>query len=163
MRKILLFASFCIAAGAAQAQIKCWNDANGKRVCGDAPPAGAKVTTLNAPSGGSAPAAPAPAPGAKDDAKAASKGPLTPAEREQDYRKRQAESAKAAEKAAQAQRDADAKRDTCQRARAALAQYESGQRIAMTDAKGERYFMDDNQLAAEAAKARQVAQEACGN
>jgi type IV secretory pathway VirB10-like protein len=143
---------------AAQAQIKCWNDANGKRVCGDAPPAGAKVTTLNTPSG---PSAPAPAPGAKDGAKAASKAPLTPAEREQEARKRQADSAKAAEKAAQAQQDADRKRDTCQRARAALAQYESGQRIAMTDAKGERYFMDDNQLAAEAAKARQVVQESC--
>jgi hypothetical protein len=164
MRKTLLFVTFAAAGAAfsfvAQAQIKCWNDDNGKRVCGDAPPAGAKVTTLNAPSG---PSAPAPAPGAKDDAKAAGKGPLTPAEREQDYRKRQAESAKAAEKAAQAQRDADAKRDTCQRARAALAQYESGQRIAMTDAKGERYFMDDSQLAAESAKARQVVQESCGN
>jgi hypothetical protein len=31
----------------------------------------------------------------------------------------------------------------------------------MTDAKGERYFMDENQLAAESAKARQVMQESC--
>ena len=162
MRKLLLFVAFA-AAGAAlsftvQAQIKCWNDANGKRVCGDAPPAGAKVTTLNAPSG---PSAPAPAPGAKDGAKAASKGPLTPAEREQEYRKRQAESAKAAEKSAQAERESAARKDTCDRARAALSQLESGQRIAMTDAKGERYFMDEDQKAAEMAKARQVVQDAC--
>ena len=159
MRKILLFAVFCVAAGSAQAQIKCWNE-NGKRVCGDAPPAGAKVTTLNAPSGG---AAPAPAAAAKGDAKAASKGPLTPAEQEQEYRKRQAEQAKAAEKSAQAQRDAAAKQDNCNRARDALNQLQGGQRIARTDANGERYFLDDNQIAAEAAKARQVAQEACGN
>lgn len=158
MRKTLLLMTFAAAGAAfsiaAQAQIKCWNDANGKRVCGDAPPAGAKVTTLKAPSGGSAPT---PAP----DAKGASKAPLTPAEREQEARKRQADSAKAAEKAAQEKQDADRKRETCERARAALAQYESGQRIAMTDAKGERYFMDENQLAAESAKARQVMQESC--
>lgn len=162
MRKILLLLGLCVAAGAAQAQIKCWNDANGKRVCGDAPPAGAKVTTLKSPSGPGAPA-PAPAAGAKDSTKAASKGPLTPAEQEQEYRKRQAEAAKAAEKSAQAQRDAAAKQDTCNRARAALSQLESGQRIALTDAKGERYFMDDSQKAAEIAKARQVVQDACSN
>ena len=160
MRKILLFLGLCVAVGGAQAQIKCWNDANGKRVCGDAPPAGAKVTTLKGPSG---PATPAPAPGAKDGAKAASKGPLTPAEQEQEYRKRQGEASKAAEKSAQAQRDAAAKQDTCNRARAALSQLESGQRIALTDAKGERYFMDDDQKAAEIAKARQVVQDACSN
>ena len=163
MRKVLV--SVILAAGAAafsfaaQAQIKCWNDANGKRVCGDAPPAGAKVTTINTPSG---PAAPAPAAGAKD-AKAASKGPLTPAEQAQDFRKRQADEQKATEKAAEEKRAADAKRDTCNRAREALTQLESGQRIARTDASGERYFLDDNQIAAEAAKARQVAKDACGN
>jgi len=160
MRKILLLVSLCVATGAAQAQIKCWNDANGKRVCGDAPPAGAKVTTLSSPSG---PSAPAPAAGAKDGAKAASKGPLTPAEQEQEYRKRQAEQAKAAEKSAQAQKEASAKQDDCNRAREALNQLQSGQRIARTDASGERYFLDDNQIAAEAAKARQVAKDACGN
>ena len=160
MRKIILWIGLCVAAGTAQAQIKCWNDANGKRVCGDAPPAGAKVTTINTPSGPSAPAA---APGAAPGAKAASKGPLTPAEQEQAYRKRQADAAKSAEKSAQTQKDAAAKQDTCNRARAALSQLESGQRIALTDAKGERYFMDDSQKAAEIAKARQVVQDACSN
>ena len=31
--------------GMAQAQIKCWVEASGKRACGDSPPAGAKVLT----------------------------------------------------------------------------------------------------------------------
>jgi hypothetical protein len=160
MRKILLLLALCVAAGAAQAQIKCWNDANGKRVCGDVPPAGAKVTTLKAPASGDAP--PAPAAAGKDGAKKdASKGPLTPAEQEQEYRRRQAEQAKAAEKSAAAQKDDAAKQDNCNRAREALNQLQGGQRIARTDAKGERYFLDDNQIAAEAAKARQVAQDAC--
>jgi hypothetical protein len=154
MRKILLFVGFCVAAGGAQAQIKCWNE-GGKRVCGDAPPAGAKVTTLKGPSG---PATPAP--DAKDS-KAASKGPLTPAEQEQAYRKRQAEEKKAAEKTAAAEKESAAKRENCERARAALRQYETGQRITTTDAKGERVFLDDAQVAQESEKARQAVQQNC--
>jgi len=159
MRKILVFLAFGLAAGAAQAQIKCWNE-GGRRVCGDAPPAGAKVTTLKGSTGGEAP--PAPAAAAKDGAKGdAKKGPLTPAEQEQEYRKRQAESQKAAEKAAAKEKDAATKRDNCERARDALRNLESGQRIARVDSKGERYFPDDAQIAQETARARQSAKEAC--
>ena len=52
-------------AGAAQAQIKCWTGANGKRACGDVPPPGARLET---PKGAPAPkvSAPAPAPAATD-------------------------------------------------------------------------------------------------
>ena len=161
MRKILVFLLFAATAalcsGAAQAQIKCWNE-GGKRVCGDAPPPGAKVTTLK---GSSGPADPAPSPAAKDGEKAEKKGPMTPAEREQDYRKRQAEAQKAAEKAATERKDADAKRANCEQARDAVRQLESGQRISRTDAKGERYFLDESQMAQEAAKARQIVQESC--
>lgn len=161
MRNMLFLLLAGLAAGAAQAQIKCWNE-GGKRVCGDAPPAGAKVTTLK---GASAPAEPAASAkdGAKDakDAKAAKRGPLTPAEQEQEYRKRQAESQKAADKQAAERKDAEAKRENCDRAREALRSFESGGRVARTDAKGERYFLDDAQIAQETAKARQIAQESC--
>ena len=108
---------------------------------------------------------PAPSAAGKDaakDAKAAKRGPLTPAEQEQEYRKRQAESAKAAEKQAAERKDAEAKRENCANAREALRSYESGGRIARTDAKGERYFMDEKQIAAETAKARQVVKDNCG-
>ena len=164
MRKTLVFlmlaAAAAVSSGGAQAQIKCWNE-GGKRVCGDAPPAGAKVTTLR---GASGPADPGPAPAAKDgakDAKAAKRGPLTPAEQEQEYRKRQAESLKAAEKQTAENKDADSKRENCERAREALRSYESGGRVARTDAKGERYFLDESQIAAETAKARQIARDSC--
>jgi hypothetical protein len=43
-------------AGAAQAQIKCWTGANGKRACGDTPPPGARLET---PRGAPAPKVPA--------------------------------------------------------------------------------------------------------
>ena len=163
MRKMLVFVILAAAGAAfsltAQAQIKCWNDANGKRVCGDVPPPGAKVTTIRAP----AAPPPPPATASKDGAavKDAKKGPMTPAEREAEYKKRQAEAQKAAEKAALEEKNAQAKRENCERASAALRQFESGQRIQRTNAQGERYYLDDAQLAQEAARARQEQQEAC--
>ena len=156
MRKILGFVTFGLAfglaAGAAQAQIKCWNQ-DGRRVCGDAPPAGAKVTSLKSPSAPSAPDAPAD----KDSKKA----PLTTAEREQEARKKQAESQKSAQKAEEDRKNEAAKRDNCERAKESLRGLESGQRIARTDAKGERYFLDDAQVAAEVDRARQISKDAC--
>jgi hypothetical protein len=143
-------------AGGAHAQIKCWTTADGKRACGDAPPAGAKVKTVKAPAAAPADSA---APGAA--AKDAKKGPMTAAEREQDYRKRQADQKKSTEKADQEKKDTDAKRENCERAREALAAIEGGQRIQRTDAKGERYFLDDAQREQEASKARQIAQQSC--
>lgn len=151
MRTILLFLAFGLAAGAAQAQIKCWNE-GGRRVCGDAPPAGAKVTTLKAPTAPDAP------PAAEKDAK---KAPLTPAEREQEAKKKQAESQKSAQKAEEDRKNEAFKRDNCDRAKEALASFESGQRVMRTDSKGERYFLDDSQIAAEAARARQIAKDSC--
>jgi hypothetical protein len=150
----LAFAA-AVAGGTAQAQIKCWNEA-GKRVCGDAPPAGAKITTMRAPASGAAPAA---AP--KADGKAARKGPLTPAEQEQEYRKRQLTAEKAAEKAETERKQAEAKRENCGRATEALRALESGQRITRVDAKGERYFLDDAQIAQETAQARKAVQDSC--
>lgn len=150
MHRIVFFIAAAALAASAQAQIKCWNE-NGRRVCGDAPPPGARVTTLK----GAAADAPAPASATKD-----AKKPMTPAEQEADYRRRQAESAKAAEKSASAQKDSDARRENCERAKEALRSYETG-RVTRIDANGERYFLDDAQIAQESAKARQTMQESC--
>ena len=168
MGKLLLSLVLALAAAGAHAQIKCWNDASGKRVCGDVPPPGAKTTTFRTPA---APEAPPAAKGSKDagkdgkdaakDGKDAAKGPLTPAEREQDFRKRQAEAQKAAAKAEDQRKDADTKRENCERARASLQTYEAGGRIMRTDAKGERYYLDDAQVAKETASARQAVQQWC--
>lgn len=169
MIKTLVLLIALAFAGVAQAQIKCWTAANGKRACGDTPPPGAKVTTIRTPAG---PSAPIPGPGATGPgatgpgatapaSKAPSKGPLTPAEREQEYRKRQAEAQKNAEKLAQDRKDADAKRENCARARESLRGLESGQRISRTDAKGERYFLDDAQREQEAARSRELVKQSC--
>ena len=148
----------CLMTGA-QAQVYCWNTKDGKRQCGDTPPPGVKATAMGAPSAPAA--APAPA-GAKDAAtKDAKKGPLTPAEQEQEFRKRQLEAQKARDKEEQALRDADAKKENCERAREALRILESGQRVARMDQQGERVFLDEAQVAQETERARQAVQRSC--
>ena len=154
MTKTLVLLIGLALAGVAQAQIKCWTTSDGKRACGDAPPAGAKVTTVKtAPAPAAAPAAAA--------GKDAPKGPMTAAEREQDYRKRQVEAKKTEEKAEVAKKDADAKRENCSNSRDGLASLESGQRIQRLDSKGERYFIDDTQREQEIIRARALVQQSC--
>jgi len=144
-------------AGAANAQVYCWNTKDGKRQCGDTPPPGVKATAISGPS---APAAPPP-PAADPSGKAAKKGPLTPAEQEQEFRKRQLEAQKAREKEQQAKEQAQAKQENCESARAALRTLESGLRIARTDKDGERYYLDEQQIAQETERARQMVQKNC--
>jgi hypothetical protein len=156
MRYLFAILAFAFAAGAAQAQIKCWTDASGKRACGDNPPPGAKVTTVRTES---APTPP-PAPAAKDT-KAAPAGPLTPAQQEQEYRKRQLDAQKAAAKAEQERKDAQTKTDNCNRARNALRTLETGERIVTTDAKGERYYLNDAEIAKQTAIAREQVSQWC--
>ena len=161
MKKTLVLLIGLALAGIAQAQIKCWTDADGKRACGDVPPPGAKVTTLKVPSASDAPP-PSAKDAGKDGAKAVRKGPLTPAEQEQEYRKREAESQKASAKAAEEQRNAEAKRTNCARARQALADLQSGQRLAQINpATGERYYLDESQIARDVGRVRAEIQSVC--
>ena len=151
-----LFAAFagsvlCLACtGAALAQQYKWVDQNGRVQYGDVPPPGVKAQRLKPPSG----SAPAPA------AKKAEKGEkaLSP---EAAYRKRQEDAQNEREKDAQAEQEAAAKRENCARAQEGLRALESGDRIVRTDAKGERYYLEDAQIAQETARARQLVKENC--
>jgi len=69
IKRLVLLVGLALA-GAAQAQIKCWTGADGKRACGVTPPPGARLET---PRGAPAPkvSAPAPAPAAMDAKKQA--------------------------------------------------------------------------------------------
>lgn len=142
-------------AGTAGAQMYKWIDKDGKVHYGDTPPPGSKTSSVGAPQSGAA--APASAPAAKD----AKKGPLTPAEQEQEYRKRRQEAEKAGKKSEQEQQAQSAKSEGCERTREYLNTLQSGQRIARTNPSGERYYMDENQVAQEIAKAQQSVQQAC--
>jgi hypothetical protein len=167
---LLTVSAAALAAGSAHAQVYKCVDEKGKTVYSQTPcPSGANATQLEgkpptgarrSPYGGETPAASAdPAkPAAKDDAKAPAKPPPTP---EEAFQKRQQERAdedrKAAEKVA-----ADArKQEDCRRAKEQVAQFDIGGRIARLDDKGERYFLDDNQVAAERARAQQIVNDTC--
>lgn len=160
MTKSVILAVMLAFAATALAQMYRWVDKDGRvHYTATPPPPGVKARTLRAPSA----AAPAADEAAKDaDAKDARKGPLTPAEQEQEFRKRQLEAQKAREKEALAAKDAEAKQENCVRAREALRTFESGQRVSRTDAQGERYYLDDNAYARETEAARRAVQDWCG-
>ena len=154
MRKLPIFLLTLVFAGAVHAQMYKWVDRDGKLRYGDTPPPGVKATPLKTTqSGPSGPAAPA--------SKDAKKGPMTPAEQERDYRKRQQEANKAGEKSDQQSQAQAAKKDGCEQTKEYLRTLESGQRIARTNPSGERYYLDENQVAREIAKAQQSVQQAC--
>jgi hypothetical protein len=145
-KKLLLIVLLAAAAGASAQQYR-WTDKDGRVQYGDAPPAGANATALRGPSG------PASAPDAPKG-----QAPLSP---EEQFRKRQKEAGEARDKQAKAEQEAQEKKENCTRAQASLRQLESGQRIGAVDSKGERYYLDEAQVAQEAAKARQAAGNWC--
>jgi len=145
------------AMAAASAQNYKWIDKDGKVRYGDTPPPGVKSTQLKAPPGPAASPAAAGAAAAKD----AKKGPLTPVEQEQAFRKRQLEAKAAEEKAQKGQAASAEKSQNCASARESLRALESGQRIARTDDKGERYFIDDAQREKDIARGREMVKQAC--
>lgn len=154
MHKAIILTVICLFAAAAQAQQYKWVDQDGKVRYGDVPPPGVNATRLRPPAGGASSTTPAPEAAAKKDAK-----PLTP---EEAFRKRQEEAAKDRDKQAQADQQAQAKRQNCTQAREALRSLESGDRIQRTDPKGERYYLEDAEIARETARARQAVQQWCG-
>lgn len=151
MKKLFAFLVLAACAAAASAQQYKWVDENGRVRYGDVPPPGVKVQRLKPVPGGPAPASEA----QKSDK---TEKPLTP---EQAFRKRQQDAQKDRDKQAQAEQEAQAKRENCTRAQESLRTLESGQRISRTDAKGERYYLEDAQIAQETARARQAVQEWC--
>ena len=151
MRRILLLAAVLAFPAAALGQQYKWIDEKGRTRYGDIPPPGVRATPLKPPP--PAPSAPA---AAKD------KGPLSTAEKDAEFRKRQQEAEKAREKEALASQEAQAKKENCARAQEYVRTIESGQRISRTDSKGERYYLDDAERAQELSKARQAASQWCG-
>ncbi len=146
-----------------------WVDNTGRKVFSDtAPPATVpeknilkrpgNVPPLSAPAAeGASPAAPvaaaAPAPGLPAPSKA---------DAELDARKKQAEAAEEAKKKAEAERVARARADNCDRAKRNKATLDSGSRVAVVNAKGEREFLDDNRRAAETQRLDQIIRSDCG-
>ena len=153
MNRTIIFGLGVLFAAAAAAQQYKWVDQNGKVQYGDVPPPGVNAQRLRPPPPG---AAPAPSAAAKKDSGKA----LSP---EAAFRKRQEDAQKEREKEEKSEQEAAARKENCTRAQEQLRQAESGQRISRTDAKGERFFLDDSQLAQEVTRLRGIVQVSCSS
>ena len=160
-------AALLFAAGA-QATMYKWKDKEGHTHFTDTPPpAGVKSSTIKPPPEPPAPPAKSEDKGAKDEkgAKPAAakepKKPLTPAEQEMEFKRRIKAAQEAAAKEEKAKQEAAARKENCANARESLRTLESGQRIQKVDAKGERYFIDDKQRAADTKRAHEAVNQWC--
>jgi len=144
MRKALIFIGCLVFAGSAAAQYR-WVDKDGRVQYGDTPPTGASASALRPPPPAAAP----------------DKAPLTNAEKDADFRKRQLDDDGERQKQAQSEQEAKLKRENCAQAKDAVRTLEAGGRVARVDEKGERHFLDEAQIGQEVARARQAAQQWC--
>jgi hypothetical protein len=146
MKRFALGVATLLAATAVNAQIYQWKDENGKTVISDKPPVG----------------------NVRQQQKVASDAPATnaaaqksAADKELEFRKRQKDAQESTEKSNKEQAASAEKKENCENARRYLQALESGERIAMRDEKGERYFLDDAQREQDIAKTRQAVQTNC--
>ena len=146
MKRIAFTVAVLLTVATANAEIYQWKDKNGKTIISDQPPTGNVVEQKNISS---------------DSPASNAATPKSASDRELEFRKRQKESQENAEKAQKEQATAVEKQGNCANARRYLATLESGERVALRDDKGERYFMDDAQREQETAKAKQALQTNC--
>jgi hypothetical protein len=152
MKRITLTLAALLAITTAYAQIYQWKDESGKTIISDKPPVGQTTKSRKLAPESS---------GAEGGAASGSKSPQSLADRDLDYRKRQKEAQEKAEKADKAQKANTDRNENCESARRYLQTLESGERVALRDEKGERYYMDDAERARESSKARQTLQSDC--
>lgn len=146
MKPFALAVIALLAATAASAQVYEWKDEKGKSHYSDKPPVGTSPVKKTGLPESSAPS---------------SSPQKTTADRELEFRKRQKDAQESAEKATKEQAASADRKASCDNARRALEVLESGERIALRDGQGERYYMDEGQRQQEAAKARQTIQSNC--
>ena len=146
MKPFALAVIALFVATAAGAQVYEWTDERGTTHYSDKPPVGTTPVKKS---------------GAPDSSAPSSSPQKTTADRDLEFRKRQKDAQESAEKAKKEQTASADKKENCENARRLLEALESGERIALRDDKGERYYMDDSQRQQESAKARQAIQSNC--
>ena len=146
MKRLALSVAALLATTAVSAQIYQWKDENGKTIISDKAPVGNVRQQKKI----------------EPEAPATSTSPQkTAADKDLEFRKRQKEAQESSEKATKEKMASSDKKENCDNARRHQQVLESGERIALRDDKGERYFMDDKQREQEIAKTREVVQSSC--
>ena len=146
MKRLLIIAIACLATPIASAELYKYVDKDGKTVYTDQPPVNIDTKQLNIPSGASAGSPPA--------AKSA-------LERDKDLQKGRDEVRERAKKSDLATKQAQAQEQACAAARAALRVYTDGGRVTKYDDKGERVFLDDQEIEAARERSKREMDEAC--
>jgi len=156
MKKFLLIL-LTLASMNVFAALNKWTDANGKVHYSDLPPpANVKAKTLRA-----TPVAGSPASASGVAASSVPAAPKTIAEADAEYKKAQQAKKEAAEKLTQEQNKADEIKAACVGLRQNLMTLESGTRVQVFSANGERAYMDDTQRQQSLEKARQEVSTYC--
>lgn len=159
----------CLALPA-HAQLYKWVDADGKVQYTDKPPpTGAKAEVLKNRSSSISGSTDTGAQGTKATTKSDAKSPaaekpsrpLTAAEQEQAFRKRKLDEADVQKKAQDKQAQDTQKAENCTMVKNQVITLETGGRQQRLDAKGERYFLDEQQIQTELTKARQQVSTFC--
>ena len=160
---LLVASTSCMHAALAQWQ---WIDKDGRKVFSDRAPS-PEVPEKNILK---QPGLKAPSPAADADATAAA-APLvtnkagTPKlsgkDAQLEARKKQAEDEENAKKKADEEKLAKSHADNCERAKKGLIAVQSGTRLSVINAKGEREFMDDNERAKETKRLQGIADSDC--
>lgn len=127
------------------AQLYKWTDANGRVQYSDKPPPGQKAQAITGSNVSTVS-------GAASSGAAA--GAKSPADQEQEFRKRRAEQEEAQKKATKVADEQRANQANCQQAQRQLAAMQSGSRISTFDDKGERRFLEDAEIQQEQAKSQ---------
>ena len=151
---LALIGSVWLFAGPAVAETYKWTDADGKVHYSDQPPpANVKNEVTLKPPKQSAPA--------NKDTPAAKAKAKDYVGQEAEFRKRQVETAEreAAEK--KKADEAAEKIKNCDQARAQLKNLQTGGRVTMTNAQGEREYMNDAQIAQETERSKKVVDSWC--
>lgn len=148
MKKFLLIFLMLVSANAF-AELSKWVDEHGKVHYSDQlPPPNVKVKTLRVTSNAEAPAS-------------AAAAPKTIAEQEVELKKAQRVRKEAAEKAAKEQEKIEADKTNCANAQQNLRALQGGVRMVEVDAKGERYYLDDEQRRQRIEKAQENVKTYC--
>lgn len=166
MLRTLLIGLACAAPLLAAAQWQ-WIDKDGRKVFSDqSPPADIPAKNIIKQPGGRA--APPPSPAALEAAaavasaaSAASAPKVSGKDKELEDKKKQAEAADAAKKKAEDEKIAKARAENCTRAKQAKANFDSGERIARINAKGEREYLDDATRASESKRVNGIVESEC--
>ncbi|MBE7368288.1 DUF4124 domain-containing protein [Ramlibacter pallidus] len=162
--RLALLAIACSVPLVAAAQWQ-WVDKQGRRVFSDqAPPPDIAPDRILKQPGQRGAVAPAAAPEATSTAAAAGTALPKPTGKDPalEQKRKQAEAEEAIKKKAEEEKVAAARLENCNRAKASKATYDSGERVARVNAKGEREFIDDATRAAESKHIASVIARECG-